>query len=110
MKIDDKQLERASLLPNRWYVILNKLDDESFSITAYDTTEDDDSQYFEAGTIVLNGIMELIESDFDRVTAAGMSRLAHEHVRESIAEATNSPDISRENGTNVIKIDFGKKQ
>jgi hypothetical protein len=54
--------------------------------------------------------MELIESDFDRVTAAGMSRLAHEHVKESIAEATNSPDISREDGTNVIKIDFGKKQ
>ena len=77
MTIDDKQLEKASLLPDRWYIILNKLDDETFSISAYDTTVEDDSQYFEAGTIVLGGIMELIESDFDRVTAAGMSRLAH---------------------------------
>ena len=28
MTIDDKQLEKASLLPDRWYIILNKLDDE----------------------------------------------------------------------------------
>ena len=61
MTIDDKQLEKASLLPDRWYIILNKLDDETFSISAYDTTVEDDSQYFEAGTIVLNGIMELID-------------------------------------------------
>ena len=73
MTIDDKQLEKASLLPDRWYIILNKLDDETFSISAYDTTVEDDSQYFEAGTIVLNGIMELIDSDFDRVSAAGMA-------------------------------------
>jgi len=39
-----------------------------------------------------------------------MARLAHEHVRESLAEATNNPEISREEGSNVIKIDFGKKQ
>jgi|8_EtaG_2_1085327.scaffolds.fasta_scaffold459733_1 hypothetical protein len=110
MTIDDRQLEKASLLPDRWYIILNKLDDETFSISAYDTTEEDDSQYFEAGTIVLNGIMELIDSDFERVTAAGMARLAQEHVRESLAEATNNPEISREEGSNVIKIDFGTKQ
>ena len=110
MPIDDKQLEKASLLPDRWYIILNKLDDETFSISAYDTTGEDDSQYFEAGTIVLNGIMELIDSDFERVTAAGMARLAHEHVRESLAEATNNPEISREEGSNVIKIDFGNEQ
>jgi hypothetical protein len=54
--------------------------------------------------------MELIDSDFERVTAAGMARLAHEHVRDSLAEATNNPEISREEGSNVIKIDFGKKQ
>ena len=110
MTIDDKQLEKASLLPNRWYIILNKLDDETFSISAYDTTQEEDSAYFEAGTIVLNGIMELIESDFDRVTAAGMARLAHDHVKEVIEEATGKPDIKQEEGTNVIKIDFGTKQ
>ena len=110
MAIDDKQIDKASLLPDRWYVILNKVDDETFSISAYDTTDEDESEYFEAGTIVLNGIMELLESDFDRVTAAGMARLAHDHVKASLEEATGTPDISREEGSNVIKIDFGNEQ
>ena len=82
MTIDEGDLERASLIPNRWYVILRKVDEESFSIAAYDTTEEEDEEFYEAGTIVINGIMELLESDFDRVMEAGMARLAFNSVKD----------------------------
>ena len=32
-------VEKASLLPNRYYLILNYEDEDSFSMTAYDTTK-----------------------------------------------------------------------
>ena len=53
MTIDEGDFERASLMPNRWYVILRKVDEESFSIAAYDTTEEEDEEFYEAGTIVI---------------------------------------------------------
>ena len=60
-------LERASLLKNRWYLIFKQGDDdEHVSMTAYDTTEEDeDDEYIPAGAIILSGLVELMESDFD---------------------------------------------
>ena len=107
MTIDDSELEKASLLPDRWYIIMRKMDDESFSVSAYDTTTEDDEEFYEAGTVVVNGIMELMESDFDVVTAAGLARLAHGHVKEALEEVTGKREVSREEGTNVIKVNFG---
>ena len=110
MTIDDSELEKASLLPDRWYIIMRKMDDESFSVSAYDTTTEDDEEFYEAGTVVVNGIMELMESDFDVVTAAGLARLAHGHVKEALEEVTGKREVTREEGTNVIKVNFGKVQ
>ena len=110
MTIDDSELEKASLLPDRWYIILRKMDDETFSVSAYDTTTEDDEEFYEAGTVVVNGIMELMESDFDVVTAAGLARLAHGHVKEALEEVTGKREVTREEGTNVIKVNFGKVQ
>ena len=110
MTIDDSELEKASLLPDRWYIIMRKMDDESFSVSAYDTTTEDDEEFYEAGTGVVNGIMELMESDFDVVTAAGLARLAHGHVKEALEEVTGKREVTREEGTNVIKVNFGKVQ
>ena len=108
MTIDDSELEKASLLPDRWYIILRKMDDETFSVSAYDTTTEDDEEFYEAGTVVVNGVMELMESDFDVVTAAGLARLAHGHVKEALEEVTGKREVTREEGTNVIKVNFGK--
>ena len=110
MTIDDSELEKASLLPDRWYIIMRKMDDESFSVSAYDTTTEDDEEFYEAGTVVVNGIMELMESDFDVITAAGLARLAHSHVKEALEEVTGKREVTREEGTNVIKVNFGKVQ
>ena len=110
MTIDDSELEKASLLPDRWYIILRKMDDETFSVPAYDTTTEDDEEFYEAGTVVINGVMELMESDFDVVTAAGLARLAHGHVKEALEEVTGKKEVTREEGTNVIKVNFGKVQ
>ena len=39
-------LERASLLKNRWYLIFKQGDDdEHVSMTAYDTTEEDEDDF-----------------------------------------------------------------
>ena len=110
MTIDDSELEKASLLPDRWYIILRKMDDETFSVSAYDTTTEDDEEFYEAGTVVINGVMELMESDFDVVTAAGLARLAHGHVKEALEEVTGKREVTKEEGTNVIKVNFGKVQ
>jgi hypothetical protein len=110
MTIDDSELEKASLLPDRWYIIMRKMDDESFSVSAYDTTTEDDEEFYEAGTVVVNGVMELMESDFDVITAAGLARLAHSHVKEALEEVTGKREVTREEGTNVIKVNFGKVQ
>ena len=110
MTIDDSELEKASLLPDRWYIILRKMDDETFSVSAYDTTTEDDEEFYEADTVVVNGVMELMESDFDVVTAAGLARLAHGHVKEALEEVTGKKEVTREEGTNVIKVNFGKVQ
>ena len=32
------QVEKMTLLPDRYYIILNKVDEDSFTLTAYDTT------------------------------------------------------------------------
>ncbi len=112
MTIDEGDFERASLMPDRWYVILRKVDEESFSIAAYDTTAEEDEEFYEAGTIVINGIMELLESDFERIMEAGMARLAFNSVKADLLndKEGDGPTITQEDGTNVIKIDFGKRQ
>jgi hypothetical protein len=111
--IDEGEFEKATLMPNRWYIILRKIDEESFQVSAYDTTTDDDEEFYEAGTIVTNGMMELLESDFDRVMEAGLARLAFESVKEKMldeVDSDNGPVVKHEDGTNIVKIDFGKTQ
>ena len=71
-----------------------------------------DGEFYEAGTIVINGIMELLESDFDRIMEAGMARLAFNTVQEKLLteNGDDGPSIKHEEGTNIVKIDFGKVQ
>ena len=114
---DEREFEKASLLPERWYIILSRVNDETFNLTAYDTTtiiEDDaeDDDYMDAGFVAQQGLMELLQNDFDRVMKAGMARIAFYDVAESIMEEIDNIDepkiLSREE--NVVKVDFGKKQ
>ena len=108
----ESMLERASLLQDRWYIVLRTNNEDSLNMAAYDTTvEDEDDDYFSAGTVVLSGLVELMESDFDRVMAAGLARLRFEHEKYVMEEVTgNGANVERLPGKNIIKVDFGKKQ
>ena len=83
----DRQLEVASLLSGRYYLILNNNDLDSFSMSAYDTNVRDKSNEIPAGMIILSGLIELMENNFETIWDAGVARTG-----------------------NIIKVDFGKKQ
>tara|TARA_R100001510_G_scaffold39509_1_gene35977 strand:- start:741 stop:1133 length:393 start_codon:yes stop_codon:yes gene_type:complete len=108
----ESMLEKASLLQDRWYIVLRQTGEDNINMAAYDTTtEDEDDEYFSAGTVILSGLVELMESDFDRVMAAGLARLNFEHEKQVIEESTgNGANVERFPGKNIIKVDFGKKQ
>ena len=117
MSVTESDMEKASLLPGRWYVVMRADEENNFYINAYDTTEeyDENSDYIETGEILLNGMMELIESDFDRVVAAGLARISFLSEREAFIEEEESDDssrplIERSTDSNIVKITFGKKQ
>ena len=115
--IDDieKKVEAASLLPDRYYLIMNYEDEDSFSMTAYDTTKDDFSiENVPAGMVMLSGMIELMENDFDRVWDAGIARLSFiamaESFRPESKEGEDALDkiVARED--NIVKVNFGETQ
>ena len=99
------ELEKASLLPDRWYLIMKEAED-GFTIAAYDTMNSEDLQ--EMGSVILSGVIELLHNDFDMVFEAGM---------ESVKRQQQEVNLQTENGElvlvrdeNVVRVDFGKKQ
>jgi len=118
MSVTESDMEKASLLPGRWYVVMRADEEDNFYISAYDTTEtfDEKSDYIETGEVLLNGMMELIESDFDRVVAAGLARISFLSEREAFIEEeediddSSRPSVERSADSNIVKITFGKKQ
>jgi len=112
----DKKMEQASLLPDRYYLIMSHQDEDSFGMSAYDTTKDDvvDIDNVPAGMVALNGMIELLENDFERVWAAGMARISFTALAQSFKAESEEPDeaidkvINRED--NIVKVDFGAKQ
>lgn len=117
---NERDFEIASLLPDRWYIILNKVDDDNFRMSAYDTTnssESDDEDLMDAGFVTQQGIIELLESDFERVLQAGLARISFSEMKQSVLDDLDENDIEvklEEKVTrlhdNVIKVDFGSKQ
>ncbi len=116
---DERDYEVASLLPERWYIILNKVDDDNFRMTAYDTTRPapDDEDYIDAGFVAQQGIIELLENDFERLLQAGLARIHFNSMKEDILEELEDEGIEIEpservtgRDENVVKVDFGTKQ
>ena len=102
-------LERASLLQDRYYIVIRDGDDEgTVRMTAYDTTpEDEDDEYIPAGAIMLAGMMELLENDFERVMSAGLARMRFQATQEAfIEEADSEATVEHLPDSNIVKIDF----
>jgi len=106
-----KQVEMMSLLPDRYYIILKPLDEENFTLTAYDTTDktyEDDSDYNPA-MIIQEGIMETVREDLEDVYDKGAASIKFNLVAESMIEGVEE-ELKNQHGSNVIKVNFGKKQ
>ena len=50
-----------------------------------------------------------METDFDRVMAAGLARLQFEATKEAMIADTDA-EVQHDPETNIVKIDFGKRQ
>lgn len=111
------EIEKASLLPGRYYIVMRADEENNFHITAYDTTdeENDERQYLETGEVILNGLMELVENDFERVGHAGLARINFDATREYYMESVEDEeesDVQVESlpDSNIVKVRFGRKQ
>lgn len=101
----NQELEKNSLLPDRYYIILNEVDDETVSMAVYDTTDQNhDTNEISAAQVLTLGLLEIMESDFEKVMEAGMFRLSMLDFDSKTAKITD-----RSLGDNVVKVDFGKK-
>tara|TARA_R100001460_G_scaffold66968_2_gene107274 strand:- start:1116 stop:1469 length:354 start_codon:yes stop_codon:yes gene_type:complete len=106
-------LEAASLLPDRYYIVVRDSEEEgTLKMTAYDTTqEEEDDEYIPAGAILLAGVMELMENDFERVMNAGMARFAFQATQQRMVEESDEEaTVERLPNSNIVKVDFGKMQ
>lgn len=93
---EDIAVEKLSLLPDRYYIILNKSDEDSFSLTAYDTTGSYDKNEIPcAAAIAQEGILEMMDMDLPTIIKLGMLRIKNSDLQLN---------------DNVIKVDFGRKQ
>ena len=70
--------------------------------------------------VILSGLIELMENDFERVWDAGMARITFVNLAESFrAEFENDDDAENlqevtdkvlEREDNIVKVNFGEKQ
>ena len=112
----ERKLEVASLLSGRYYLILNNNDTDSFSMSAYDTNSQSDASEIPAGMIILSGLIELMENNFDTIWEAGVTRTKFMAAVENIQvelddeEVNDAVDKVLSRTGNIIKVDFGKEQ
>jgi hypothetical protein len=99
------ELEKASLLPDRWYLIMKEAED-GFTIAAYDTMNSEDLQ--EMGSVILLGVIELLHNDFDTVFEAGMESVKRQ--QQEVSLQTDNGELVLVRDENVVRVDFGKKQ
>ena len=98
-------LEKASLLPDRWYLIMKEAED-GFTIAAYVTMQNEDLQ--EMGSVILSGVIELLHNDFDMVFEAGMESVKRQ--QQEVSLQTENGELVLVRDENVVRVDFGKKQ
>ena len=80
---DSSDIEKHTLLPDRYYVILTKVSQEEFTLTAYDTTGKFDDKNPGSAAVAQEGILELFDVDFKTILEAGIARIEY---RKSIDE------------------------
>ena len=115
-------LEQAGLLKNRYYIVLEPLeneddDEDGFAVRAYATKEyrgeDKDGSFVDPTYVILQGLLGAIHEHFDDVYDMGLERITLEALGQVVAEEDLKPEhrerIKRMEG-NVIVADFGELQ
>jgi hypothetical protein len=125
MTIDQDQiiaLERAGLLKDRYYIVLEPLNDENededgFAVRAYATRDyvgdNEDGSTVDPTYVVLQGLLGAIHEHFDDVYDMGLERVT----LEALGQVVPEEDMKKEHRDrikamegNVIKADFGELQ
>ena len=91
------ELEKASLLPDRWYIIMKEAED-GFTISAYDTMQSEEFQ--EMGSVIMSGIIDILHNDFDTIFDAGVRAM----------KSQEDEIVIKAEGDNIVKVDFGRQQ
>lgn len=114
----EAHLESVSLLPNRYYIILRERDDDTFSMAAYATapiTTDPDEEYFTPAGVAQLGLITILRENADYVFEKGFEALEHQNLAEAMFDASDpDSEVARAAkeyiDSNVVKVDFGRKQ
>jgi len=115
-------LEQAGLLKNRYYIVLEPLEDEDgavdgLAVRSYATKnykdEAEDGGGIDPTYVILQGLLGAIHEDFDNLYDVGLERVT----LEALGEVVPEEDLKEEHKKrikgmegNVIKADFGEVQ
>jgi len=112
----EDKLEKASLLPDRYYIILKQGNaPDIFSVVAYDTNEHNeeyDIDTMPAGMAIQHGLLSYLKDSVSDVFDKGVAEIAFKFVADDmVSDIQEGKELLPKNMTNnVIKVDFGKKQ
>ena len=99
-------IEKLSLLPDRMYIIIKPEEGTvGFSTVAYDTT--DPNKQVHPSFFVLRGLMEMMDTDMDRLVNLGQMSVMDKMVElENKGEKIATEDLGL---GNIEKVNMGKK-
>lgn len=114
------QLEQAGLLKNRYYIVLEPLDNDDdeesdgFAVRAYATkdyrTALESENFVDPTYVVLQGLLGMLNEWFEDVYDIGLERVAFEAIGEAVSEENLKPEHVekvRSVKDNVITVNFG---
>ena len=101
------ETEKLSLLPDRLYLILKPVKDDKggFDMMAYDTT--DPKKSLSPAFYVLKGIMEMMNTDLDRLISLGQMAVMDKIV--DIQSNGNTPTTETVDDESIELVNIGKK-
>ena len=103
--------ERHTLLPDRYYIILTKVNEEEFTMTAYDTTGEVNEENPCSAAVAQEGVLELFDTEFKLILRAGVARMEYRKaLNRDKRFSGDMKDKAIQKLDNIIKVDFGKEQ
>jgi hypothetical protein len=107
MDFSEHELEQAALLPDRYYIVMQNIDEDGFSCICYDTTGIDPTEgdaMPPIGAMVQEGVMELMNTNLEEIMKTGLAVLTAKYAAQMDDEA------DEEYEDNIVRVDFGRKQ